>query len=60
MNDEPDVPDFIDAIAAAFKGEGIPYLEAQSMVRHMLEEAWESLPDLADLAVIDPPTNAGH
>lgn len=57
MNDEPDIPDFIDAIAAALKGEGITYLEAQSMVRHMLEEAWDSLPDLADL---DPLTPAVH
>jgi len=50
MNDEPDLPDFIDAIAAALKGEGIGYLEAQNMVRHMLAEAWDVLPDL------DPPT----
>lgn len=55
MNDEPDVPDFIDAIACALKSDGFGYLEAKSMVEHMFAEAWDMFDTLADL---DPPTNA--
>jgi hypothetical protein len=57
VNDEPDLPDFIDAIAYEMKSAGIGYLEAQSMVRDMLAEAWDSMPDLADL---DPITSSLH
>jgi hypothetical protein len=56
-SDEPDIPDFVAAIAAALKGEGVGYLEAQSMVRHMLEEAWDDLPFIE---AMDPPTDAVH
>jgi hypothetical protein len=39
------------------KSAGIGYLEAQSMVRDMLAEAWDQMPDLADL---DPITSSLH
>lgn len=54
MTDEPDIPDFIDAVAFELKASGIGYLEAQSMVRDMLAEAWDHVPDLADLDPLTP------
>lgn len=56
-DDEPDVPDFIDAIASSLKQAGIQYLEAKSMVEDMFAASWDQFPSLAD---IDPPTDAVH
>lgn len=54
-DDEPDVPDFIDAIASSLKIAGIQYLEAKSMVEDMFAASWDQFPSLADL---DPPTDS--
>ena len=56
-DDDPDVPDFVDAIAASLKGAGIQYLEAKSMVEDMFAASWDQFPSLADL---DQPTDALH
>lgn len=54
-DDEPDVPDFIDAIASSLKQAGIQYLEAKSMVEDMFATSWDQFPSFADL---DPPTDS--
>lgn len=47
-DDEPDVPDFIDAIASSLK-------QAGSMVEDMFATSWDQFPSFADL---DPPTDS--
>jgi hypothetical protein len=43
MNDEPDVPDFVDAIVCLLEGHGFELTTAERMVIDIMRECWRDV-----------------